>query len=123
MSGIYRPCHSERTVLYRVVFHHFERFLAEYERRFEREYGYFRPIFGLSSITKRNGRKEGFFSWLIDADPLTLASPGSILIMLKGGHDRPRIRQRHREKWRHALSRGKIPGAVFLSFHWRYSFF
>jgi len=27
-----------------VIFHHFERFLAEYERRFEREYGYFRSI-------------------------------------------------------------------------------
>jgi len=31
-------------VLYRVLFHHFERFLAEYEDRFEREYGFFRPI-------------------------------------------------------------------------------
>ena len=27
-----------------MLFHHFERFLAEYETRFEREYGYFRPI-------------------------------------------------------------------------------
>jgi ribosomal protein S27E len=27
-----------------VLFHHFERFVAEYESRFEREYGYFRPI-------------------------------------------------------------------------------
>jgi len=26
------------------MFHHFERFLAEYETRFEREYGYFWPI-------------------------------------------------------------------------------
>jgi len=43
-SGIYRPCHSERTVLYRAVFHHFERFLAEYENRFEKKNGYFRPI-------------------------------------------------------------------------------
>ena len=31
-------------VLYRVLFHHFERFLIEYERRFEREYGYFQPV-------------------------------------------------------------------------------
>jgi ribosomal protein S27E len=31
-------------VLYRVLFHHFERFLAEYESRFERELGHFRPI-------------------------------------------------------------------------------
>jgi len=38
MAGIYRPWHPERTVLYRVLFHHFERFVAEYEARFEREY-------------------------------------------------------------------------------------
>jgi len=44
MAGIYRARHPERTVLYRVLFHHFERFLMEYESRFEREYGYFRPI-------------------------------------------------------------------------------
>ena len=44
MPGIYRPRHPERTVLYRVLFHHFERFLAEYEERFEKAYGYFRPI-------------------------------------------------------------------------------
>jgi hypothetical protein len=44
MAGVYRPRHSERTVLYRVLFHHFDRFLTEYEARFEREYSYFRPI-------------------------------------------------------------------------------
>jgi len=44
MAGVYRPRHPERTVLYRVLFHHFDRFLTEYEGRFEREYGYFRPI-------------------------------------------------------------------------------
>jgi len=44
MAGVYRPRHPERTVLYRVLFHHFDRFLAEYEDRFEREYGFFRPI-------------------------------------------------------------------------------
>jgi len=37
MAGVYRPRHPERTVLYRVLFHHFDRFLAEYETRFERE--------------------------------------------------------------------------------------
>jgi hypothetical protein len=31
MAGVYRPRHSERTVLYRVLFHHFERFVAEFE--------------------------------------------------------------------------------------------
>ncbi|TRZ84313.1 IS91 family transposase, partial [bacterium] len=44
MAGVYRPRHPEQTVLYRVLSHHFERFLAEYEDRFEREYGFFRPI-------------------------------------------------------------------------------
>jgi ribosomal protein S27E len=44
MAGVYRPRHPERTVLYRVLFHYFERFMAEYEERFEREYGFFRPI-------------------------------------------------------------------------------
>jgi hypothetical protein len=42
MAGFYRPRHPERTVLYRVLFHHFDRFLTEYEARFEREYGFFR---------------------------------------------------------------------------------
>ena len=43
MTGIYHPRHPQKTVLYRVLFHHFERFVAEYER-FEKAYGYFRPI-------------------------------------------------------------------------------
>ena len=44
MAGVYRPRYPEWTVLYRVLFHHFERFLAEYEGRFEKEHGYSRPI-------------------------------------------------------------------------------
>ena len=44
VPGIYRPRHPERTVLYRVLIHYFERFLTEYEGRFEKEYGYFRPV-------------------------------------------------------------------------------
>ena len=44
MAGVYRPRHPERTVLYRVLFHHFDRFLAVYEDRFEREDGSFWPI-------------------------------------------------------------------------------
>jgi hypothetical protein len=44
MAGVYRPRHPARTVLYRVLFHHFERFVAEYEERFEKAYGYFRSI-------------------------------------------------------------------------------
>jgi hypothetical protein len=30
MAGIYRPRHPELTVLYRVLFHYFDQFLAEY---------------------------------------------------------------------------------------------
>jgi ribosomal protein S27E len=44
MAGIYRQRHPEHTVFYRVFFHYFERFLREYEDRFEKEYGYFRPV-------------------------------------------------------------------------------
>ncbi|MGB7294389.1 MAG: transposase [Candidatus Aminicenantales bacterium] len=44
MPGVYRPRHPERTALYRVLFHYFDRFLSEYESRFQREYGFFRPI-------------------------------------------------------------------------------
>jgi len=44
MAGMYLTRHPERTVLYRVLFHQFERFLAEYEGRFEREYGFLRPV-------------------------------------------------------------------------------
>jgi ribosomal protein S27E len=44
VPGIYRPRHPERPVLDRVLFHDFDRFLTAYERRFEKEYGHFRPI-------------------------------------------------------------------------------
>jgi hypothetical protein len=44
MAGGYCQRHPERTVLYRVLFHYFERFLGEYQLRFEKEYGYLRPI-------------------------------------------------------------------------------
>ncbi|MGB8952074.1 MAG: transposase, partial [Candidatus Aminicenantales bacterium] len=44
MAGIYRARHPERTLLYRVLFHYFDRFLSEYVSRFEREYGFLRPV-------------------------------------------------------------------------------
>jgi hypothetical protein len=44
VAGVYRPRHPERTVLYRVLFHYLDSFLSEYEGRFEKEYGFFRPI-------------------------------------------------------------------------------
>jgi len=36
MVGVYCPRHPERTVLFRVLFDDFDRFLTEYENRFER---------------------------------------------------------------------------------------
>jgi len=44
MAGVYRPRHAERTVLYRVLFHYFDRFLTDYESRFQKECGFLRPI-------------------------------------------------------------------------------
>jgi hypothetical protein len=44
MAGFYRPRHPERTVLYRVLSHHFDRFLTEYESRFERESAILGPM-------------------------------------------------------------------------------
>jgi len=44
VAGVYRLRHPERTVLYRVLFHYFAEFLREYESRFEREYGFLRPV-------------------------------------------------------------------------------
>ena len=44
MAGVYRPRHPERTVLYQVLFHYFDQFVSEYEKRFQQEYGFFRPV-------------------------------------------------------------------------------
>ena len=44
MPGIYRPPHPERTALYRVLFHNFDRFLTAYESHFEKAYGHFRQV-------------------------------------------------------------------------------
>jgi len=55
MAGVYRPRHPERTVLNRALFHHFDRFLTEYESRFEREYGFFRFHPHLHFLVTENG--------------------------------------------------------------------
>ena len=44
MAGICRQRHLEYTVFYRIFFHDFERFLQDYESRFAKEHGYFRPV-------------------------------------------------------------------------------
>jgi hypothetical protein len=41
---VYRPRHPEKTVFFSVLFHYFDRFVSEYEDRFEREYGGWRNI-------------------------------------------------------------------------------
>jgi len=41
---IYHERHPEHTVLYRVFFYYFEKFLREYENLFEKEYGFLRPV-------------------------------------------------------------------------------
>ena len=46
MAGMYRRCHPESTVLYRVLAAHFDSFLTRYETLFQRRYGYFRPVVG-----------------------------------------------------------------------------
>ncbi len=40
----YRPRRPERTVAYRALAHHFERFLQVYEDRFEPAFGYLRAV-------------------------------------------------------------------------------
>jgi hypothetical protein len=55
LAGIYRPRHPERTALYRVLFYYFDRFLADYERRFDKDYGFFRPI--VKEMKKRLERR------------------------------------------------------------------
>lgn len=44
VAEVYRPRHPERTVFYQVLFHYFDRYLAEYESRFEKGYGFLRPV-------------------------------------------------------------------------------
>jgi len=44
MAGVYRPRHPERTVAHRLLFHYFDRFLKEYESRFEKERNVLRRI-------------------------------------------------------------------------------
>jgi hypothetical protein len=57
MAGVYRPRHPERTVLYRILFHYFDRFLAEYESRFEKAYGWLRPIVKEVTLAHHEARR------------------------------------------------------------------
>jgi len=55
--GVYRPRHPARTVLYRVLFHYFDRFLSEYESRFEKPYGFFRPLIKEVTVGHHEARR------------------------------------------------------------------
>jgi hypothetical protein len=61
MAGVYRPRHPEHTVLYRVLFHYFDRFLAKYESRFEKEFDILRWVVGqgVRCSINSNGKSAG----------------------------------------------------------------
>jgi len=41
---VYRQRHPEKTPFYSVLFHHFDRFVGEYDLRFEKHCGAWRPV-------------------------------------------------------------------------------
>ena len=43
-AGVYRPRHPERTVVYRLFEEHFERYLREYDERYEAREGSLRKV-------------------------------------------------------------------------------
>jgi hypothetical protein len=43
-AGVYRPRHPERTVVYRLFEEHFERYVREYEDRYEPREGSLRKV-------------------------------------------------------------------------------
>ncbi len=43
-AGVYRPRHPERTVVYRLFEEHFERYVREYEERYEPREGSLRKV-------------------------------------------------------------------------------
>jgi hypothetical protein len=74
VPGIYRPRHPERTALYRALFYNFDRFLSEYEIRFEKELGYFRPI--IQEVVERYldcGNPRSGFALMIRCRPMRTA--------------------------------------------------
>jgi len=41
---VYRSRHPEKTPFYSVLFHHFDRFVGQYDLRFEKHYGKWRAV-------------------------------------------------------------------------------
>jgi len=101
VRGIYRARHPERTVLYWVLFHYSERFLTEYEGRFEKEYGYFRPVIKevveryLDCANPRSGFAREVLRLLVDRELLSTEWVERILSWRHSGfnvHSRVRAR-------------------------------
>ena len=77
MAGIYIQRHPEHTAFYRVFFYYFERFLCEYEDRFEREYGFLRnadSILRVMPKEERNGENGCARNFCL-ISPTALSSP------------------------------------------------
>ena len=72
MAGLYRHRHPERTVFYRVLFHYFEKFLSGYESRFEREYGFLRPVVQEVTVCHHEACKAVVISLCIALDRMRL---------------------------------------------------
>jgi hypothetical protein len=44
ISGIYHPRNPYESPFYQCIADHFEEFIRVYDERYEREYGFFRPV-------------------------------------------------------------------------------
>jgi len=66
-AGVYRPRHPERTVVYRMFEEHFERYLREYDERYEAREGSLRKVVPAAVVIDailrhlaRTGRRDPF---------------------------------------------------------------
>jgi hypothetical protein len=102
VPGIYRPRHPERTVLYRILFHNFDRFLTVYEGRFEKEYGHFRPV--VKEVVERYldcGNPRGGFARISCPD---CHSEHLLTFSCKTRGFRPSCHAKRREEWGRSTS-------------------
>lgn len=121
VAGVYRPRHPEHTVLCRVLFHYFDRFLAEYEGRFENEYGFLRPIVKevtvghhearRAVVIQRSRRETAKLSWRSRmGQPRSLAELGTTQRVGLPRRSTPRY-----DAWIAATRAAGLPAAPFIS--------
>ena len=62
ISGVYHPRNPEQSSLWKILNTHYESFEAHYEQKFEKKYGYFRPIIRevVEEYLRCGDLKEGF---------------------------------------------------------------